>query len=171
MLQVFTQSRKRLVSQSFKIRFVQVWVKSVQVRKLSTDEVKQTLDSAGRLHKYVHSAYEGVVVNRTKARYVLGHQGLAGTSVSSDCKALWYKALYWAIQDPNTPAVYREKPHVSTGGAAKSAAENAVNQTESPADSTGEHSREAAAMLARLPLTDAERAEAIRRLLAGAEGD
>jgi hypothetical protein len=33
---------------------------------------------------------------------------------------------------------------------------------------TGEHFAEAVAMLARLPLTDAERAEAVRRLLAGA---
>ncbi|MBN2131355.1 MAG: hypothetical protein JW741_17775 [Sedimentisphaerales bacterium] len=35
------------------------------------------------------------------------------------------------------------------------------------AEPVGEHFAEAVAMLARLPLTDAERAEAIRRLLAG----
>ena len=34
------------------------------------------------------------------------------------------------------------------------------------ADGAGEHFAEAVAMLARLPLTDAERAEAVRRLLA-----
>ena len=35
----------------------------------------------------------------------------------------------------------------------------------------GEHFAEAVAMLARLPLTDAERAEAVRRLLVGKEGE
>ena len=37
------------------------------------------------------------------------------------------------------------------------------------ADAAGEHFAEAVAMLARLPLTDAELAEAVRRLLAGDE--
>jgi hypothetical protein len=41
---------------------------------------------------------------------------------------------------------------------------------ESDAGPVGEHFAEAVAMLARLPLTDAERAEAVRRLMAGATG-
>jgi hypothetical protein len=35
----------------------------------------------------------------------------------------------------------------------------------------GEHFAEAVAMLARLPLTDAERADAVRRMLAGTHED
>ena len=90
----------------------------------------------------------------------------------------------WARLDANTPAEPREKPHVSTVGAAKSAA----NPADSPAETAsaespesghdaadapeagpvGEHFGEAVAMLERLPLTDAERAEAVRRLMRGA---
>lgn len=89
----------------------------------------------------------------------------------------------WALQDLNTPAESREKPRVSTRGAAESAANRADSPPETPSaeapesrhDATdtpdagpvGEHFAEAVAVLARLPLTDAERAEAVRRLLAG----
>jgi hypothetical protein len=61
------------------------------------------------------------------------------------------------LQDSNTPTNPREKPHIADAGAAKSAAFDA--DSGSLAD--------ALAMLARLPLSDAERAEAVRRLLAG----
>jgi len=84
--------------------------------------------------------------------------------------------------DANTPAERREKPHVSPLGAAESAANPADSPAETAsaetpesghdagdapdAEPVGEHFAEAVAMLDRLPLSDAERAEAVRRLLA-----
>ena len=92
----------------------------------------------------------------------------------------------WAAQDANTPTETREKPHVAPQGAAEGAADPddspaeippseasdaGQGETETPdARPAGEHFAEAVAMLARLPLTDAERAEAVRRLLADAPG-
>lgn len=63
----------------------------------------------------------------------------------------------WAILDLNNPANTPEKPHNPSQGAAKSAAES------------GNHPfAEAVRAVMALPgLTDAERAEAVRRLLKG----
>jgi hypothetical protein len=60
----------------------------------------------------------------------------------------------WAAQDSNTPRETSGKPHTPPTGAAKSAA------------SGGDSFAEAVAAIMRLPLTDPERAEAVRRLLA-----
>lgn len=62
----------------------------------------------------------------------------------------------WAVQDSNSAAIPAEKPHTSTPGAAKSAADTGDSDL-----------TEALAMIARLPLTDAEKAEAVRQLLKG----
>jgi hypothetical protein len=59
-------------------------------------------------------------------------------------------------QEPNTPPLSAEKQHISQVGAAKGAVENADS-----------HFAAAVAGIMGLPLTDAEKAEAIRRLLAG----
>ena len=72
----------------------------------------------------------------------------------------------WAILAQNTPAETREKPQFTGGGAAKSAADSA--DSVSPTPTTASAFAEAVVMLARLPLTDEERAEAVRRLLAHA---
>ncbi len=66
------------------------------------------------------------------------------------------KTAMWALQDQNTPQDSSEKPHIPQAGAVESAEEKA-------------DSGFAAAVTAimGLPLTDAEKAEAVRRLLAG----
>jgi hypothetical protein len=66
--------------------------------------------------------------------------------------------LKWAIQGENTPAISAEKQQVSQVGAVKGAVKS---------DETGFASAVAAIMS--LPLSDAEKAEAVRRLL-GAKG-
>ena len=60
----------------------------------------------------------------------------------------------WALQDQNTPTISEEKPQIPEVGAAKSAVIG------------GDSFAEAVAGIMRLPLTDAEKAEAVRRLLA-----
>ena len=62
----------------------------------------------------------------------------------------------WAIQAQNTPPVSTEKQHVSKIRAAKSAVEGGNPDFAA-----------ALAMIAALPLTPAEKADAVRRLLAG----
>jgi len=66
----------------------------------------------------------------------------------------------WAAQDSNTPRETSGKPHSPPTGAAKGAADS--GQTTPGAGDLAELLR----TLERLPLTDAERAEAVRRLLA-----
>jgi len=65
----------------------------------------------------------------------------------------------WAIQDSNIPAISAEKRHKPTLGAAKSAA-----------DTVNDAFAEAVRVIMSLPLDDAEKAEAVRRLLAQAKG-
>jgi hypothetical protein len=60
----------------------------------------------------------------------------------------------WARQDQNTLIVSREIPQMSTAGAVKSAVE--------PADASF---ADAVAGILALPLTDSQKAEAVRRLL------
>jgi hypothetical protein len=71
--------------------------------------------------------------------------------------------VLWAIQDSNTPADPSEKQHNAPTGAATSAAFTADSRA---ADGIAA----ALAMIATLPLTDAEKAEAVRRLLAEGAG-
>jgi len=68
----------------------------------------------------------------------------------------------WAILDLNNPTKTAGKPPVSKPGAVKSA----VNQAGSaePDGPDGDFA-EALAMIARLPLSDAEKADAVRKLL------
>jgi len=62
----------------------------------------------------------------------------------------------WAIRDQNTPTISPEKQHVSQAGAVKGAAENGDSGF-----------TVAITAIMALPLTDNEKAEAVRRLLAG----
>lgn len=87
----------------------------------------------------------------------------------------------WALQDSNTPCNSREKPHGSEAGAVKGAA-NPVDsgtgtapaarpagaRSDTPAEPAGTLAA-ALAMIDRLPLTPAEKADAVRRLLADQE--
>jgi len=68
----------------------------------------------------------------------------------------------WAWEDSNRGGESRGKPPSTPAGAAESAA---VGAAEGRADLAG-----ALALIDRLPLSDAERAEAVRRLLAGGGG-
>ena len=69
------------------------------------------------------------------------------------------KSDKWTVQDSNTPRETAKKPHISKTGAAKCAAENG----------NSDFAQAVAAIMA-LPLTDAEKAQAVRRLLAGQGG-
>ena len=69
------------------------------------------------------------------------------------------KSDKWTVQDSNTPAISAEKPHIPQTGAAKSAAENRDSDF-----------AQAVAAIMALPLSDAEKAQAVRRLLAGQGG-
>jgi hypothetical protein len=60
----------------------------------------------------------------------------------------------WAVVDSNTPAIITEKPQVADTGAVKSAAFE------------GDSFAQAVAAVMRLPLSESEKAEAVRRLLA-----
>lgn len=66
-----------------------------------------------------------------------------------------WRRVHWAIQDQNTPTVSGEKQQIPSTGAVKSAA----NRGDSAF-------ADAVAAVMKLPLSDAEKAEAIRRLLA-----
>ena len=72
------------------------------------------------------------------------------------------ESVKWAVQDLNTPTKTRGKPHISKAGAAKSAASESKSADSDTADG---NFAEALVMIARLPLSDAEKAEAVRRLL------
>jgi hypothetical protein len=68
--------------------------------------------------------------------------------------------LQWALQAPNTPPISAEKQQVSPTDTSKNAA---------PAPET--NFAAAVASIMALPLTDSEKAEAVRRLLRGKEGE
>ncbi len=76
---------------------------------------------------------------------------------------------YWATRDQNAPRIPREKPQVSESGAPKGAPSDDATPSAGaePAALAGGALAEAIAAIGRLPLDDAEKAEAVRRLLAG----
>lgn len=63
------------------------------------------------------------------------------------------KPSKWAMRDSKQPDISREKPHISPQGAEKSA------------ESRGDRFAAAVAAVMALPLSDTEKAEAVRRLL------
>lgn len=80
-----------------------------------------------------------------------------------------YAAPGWALQETNTSDISREKPQSPEAGAVKSAASEAKTPPAGTDEGGGAGTdfAEALAMIARLPITDAERADTVRRLLEG----
>lgn len=88
----------------------------------------------------------------------------------SNRRLLAPKAKGVASQEGNSQGLTNGLPNGCTDGCTGKPTESDSEGAEaSDAGPAGEHFAEAVTMLARLPLTDAERADAVRRLLAGAD--